>query len=73
MKDLVRGPARASTARPCPLWGWGWVWNAGGGGATGWFGTLLGPEGSAVWLVGSRPPSAPVRVSVRVVVGGFVV
>jgi hypothetical protein len=50
MKDPGRGPARASTARLCPLGvggcGTWWV-----GDRPGWFGTLLGPEESAGWLV----------------------
>ena len=49
MKDPGRGPVRASTTRlhfgvgGCGTW---WV-----GDRPGWFGTLLGPEGSAGWLV----------------------
>ena len=50
MKDQVRGGLFLSTTHVCSLL-WGWVWNleqfvCGVGG-----GTLLGPEGSAGWLV----------------------
>ena len=42
---------------PHALWGCGWVWNVVVGDRGGWFGTLLGPEGSA--LAGCLwPPSA---------------
>jgi hypothetical protein len=51
MKDPGRGPVLLSTARSVPLVGVGGCGTWGVGDRPGWVGTLLGPEGSAGWLV----------------------